>query len=250
MLSIGLDAPVGWNGNQSGDLVWPAHYVDVNPIGTKYSLGIHTGADLNDNITFGWDSDKFGDVYAMDNGIVTYAGIISKASTWGQVLNIQYDVAGFGPIIARYAHLKEIDVKVGQTVEKGRKVGRIGNGNPSRPLPYHLHFDISVTRILVNQPGHWPKNDFLTIVRNYVEPKSFIRLSRPGRVWPDRKRGHATSPVNFRTGPSTAFASYKTLVKGERLTILNSLDNWHFLLLDGGEYGWSHTNYVAEGEPF
>ena len=69
----GFDSPVGWNGNQSGQIIWPENYEDVNPCGRFYELGedssaYHTGADLNDNLTHGFDSDKLAPVYAIGNG--------------------------------------------------------------------------------------------------------------------------------------------------------------------------------------
>jgi hypothetical protein len=61
----GFDNPVGWNGNQKGSVTWAENYVDATPFGTEYFLGFHTGADLNDNQTRGWDSDRLAPVYAI-----------------------------------------------------------------------------------------------------------------------------------------------------------------------------------------
>lgn len=241
----GFDAPVGWGGNQSGD-VWPAHYFDANPIGTSYSQGRHTGADLNDNTTAGWDSDRLAPAFAIADGVVTQAGVLG--GTWGNVVVIDHGpVAPFNKICSRYGHLHDFTVTVGQQVAKGQQIGRIGNAFGQ--LAYHLHFDISPGNRLITSPGDWPGTDFGRVVRHYLEPRSFIRLSRPGMVWPEPRTGVVSSPVNFRTGPASSFPVYSTLAVNTAVVVLNELDSYYLVRLAGGEHGWCHINYISLNPP-
>lgn len=237
----GLDNPVGWDGNHAGPNVWARNYLDVNPIGSAYDLGFHTGADLNDNATRGWDSDKKALVYAIGNGTVTCAGKLP--GLWGNVIVIDH-----GQFMSRYGHLHEIKVEKGDTVRRGEEIGRIGDAFGQ--LPYHLHFDISPTRILEENPGHWPGSALQKILQNYVEPKSVITMTRPGRgPWPQPTTGHTTANVNFRCGPATSFSSYRVLPQGREVTILQEHAGWKLLQLKTGEFGWSFGEFIAEGEP-
>lgn len=237
----GFDNPVGWNRNQAGPVVWAENYEDVNPFGTQYHLGFHTGADLNDNHTHGWDSDKLAAVYAIGNGTVTHAGQLG--GSWGNVVVIDH-----GHCMSRYAHLDNFTVQAGANVVRGQQIGQIGNAFGK--FSYHLHFDISLTRILLNHPGHWPGNNLEAVVKHYVEPRSFISISRPKNpIQPGRVKGYTTGNVNFRCGPSTSFRIYKSLFKGETVTILQEFNGWKLLQLNTEEFGWSYGAYVSEGIP-
>lgn len=241
----GFDAPVGWEGNQSGP-VWPPHYFDANPMGTSYSQGRHTGADLNDNTTHGWDSDRLAPTFAIADGRVTHAGVLG--GTWGNTVVIDHGQVGpFARICSRYGHMHDFTVPVGQQVTKGQQIGRIGNA--FNQLAYHLHFDIAHGDRLITSPGDWPGSDFGRVVRSYLEPCSFIRLSRPGLVWPEPRAGAVTTAVNFRTGPGSSFAVYSTLAASTAVIVLNELDNYYLVRLTGGEHGWCHKNYINLNPP-
>lgn len=249
----GFDSPVGWNGNQSGSVVWPENFVDVNPLGTHYELdenvfAYHTGADLNDNLTHGPDSDKLAPVYAIGNGTVTCAKALP--GSWGNVAVIDHD----GLFMSRYAHLDNFTLpsgellKEGDVVQRGQQIGQIGNAFGK--FPYHLHFDISYTRKLKTAPGHWPGIKLEEVITNYVEPRSIIRLFRPGNhAWPQPIEGFANSNVNFRCRPSTLSTIFKPLLQGEKVTILHELAGWKLLKLETGEFGWSDGDFIVEGEP-
>ena len=237
----GFDSPVGWNGNQAGSEVWPENYVDVNPIGTQYEMGYHTGADLNDNKTHGWDSDKFAPVFAVGNGVVSHAGPLPR--TWGNVVVIDHDWC-----MSRYAHLHEFDVKNGDTVQRGQKIGLIGDAG--RQLPFHLHFDMSMSRILHDKPEHWPRFNLLELVRNYVDPQVLIQLNRPlSHALPAALKAHANRNVNFRCGPSIKYQIYRTLLSGEPVETLYEFSDWKLVRLPKGEFGWCFGKFISAGEP-
>jgi murein DD-endopeptidase MepM/ murein hydrolase activator NlpD len=92
--------------------------------GKMWSKGYHTGVD-----------------YAVKSGteIVAVADGKIESANWGKSYGIQavQKVEG-GWVI--YAHLSKLDVKSGDQVVKGQKIGLSGNtGNSSGP---HLHFEM------------------------------------------------------------------------------------------------------------
>ena len=73
---------------------------------------------------------------AAAGGRVTYAGRL--AGGWGLLVTIAH---GDG-VRSMYAHLSEIDVKVGQRLEAGDHLGLVGaTGDATGP---HLHFEVRV----------------------------------------------------------------------------------------------------------
>lgn len=72
-------------------------------------------------------------VYATGRGRVTEAG---WQSGYGNCIDIDH---GFN-YVTRYAHLSKVLVKKGQTVERGEKIGEVGNtGKSTGP---HLHYEV------------------------------------------------------------------------------------------------------------
>ena len=245
--TLGLDNPVGTTALPSDSNVWPPYWVDSNPLGTFYTFGnngqysaYHTGADLNLNHPT-WDSDRLAPVYAVEAGLVTCARQLG--GTWGNIVVIRHPQG----IYSRYAHLDEIRVSENQTVSRGFEIGRIGNSFGQ--LPYHLHFDLSLTTILNTNPGHWPGSDLKAVVSHYIEPKALIQLMRPGYTWPDAKTAYTTANANFRCGPTTNFRTYTTLAGNTTITVLNVLGSWALVRLSGGEYGWIHTSLITYTPP-
>lgn len=72
-------------------------------------------------------------IKAADNGKVSFAG---EKSSYGNVVIIDHG-NGYETV---YAHLKSISVKKGDTVQKGDKLGVMGNTGNSTGV--HLHFEI------------------------------------------------------------------------------------------------------------
>ena len=72
-------------------------------------------------------------VYATADGVVTHAG---WTSGYGRLIKIQHD---FG-IETRYAHLNAMDVRVGQRVSRGDRIGALGNSG--RSTGPHLHYEV------------------------------------------------------------------------------------------------------------
>ena len=82
------------------------------------------------------------EILTIADGIVTYAGI---QNGYGNCIEIKHNING-KTIYSFYAHLSEIDVKVGEKVEAGDIIGLEGGAkeddNPGTSTGHHLHFEI------------------------------------------------------------------------------------------------------------
>lgn len=122
---------------------------EIVRVGTKDSLA--TGKFINPTVgrltsPFGprWGRFHYGidiancvgtDIKAADGGVVTRAG---RAGSYGNLVIIDHQ----NGTSTRYAHLSRIDVKVGQTVEQGQSIAKMGStGRSTGP---HLHFEVRV----------------------------------------------------------------------------------------------------------
>lgn len=152
-ITLGIVA-TGW-----GPL-WIGKWYDATPYCTWYSLGYHTGADLNIQGTS--DADKDAPIYAAGDGKVIYAG---AAGSWGNIVVIEHPdalvhrpdgSAGRQKVFSRYGHVTDrILVKVGDQVTRGQNIGFIGL-MAGATTGWHLHFDIGYSTKLGILPRHWP----------------------------------------------------------------------------------------------
>jgi murein DD-endopeptidase MepM/ murein hydrolase activator NlpD len=109
----------------SGNFIWPTekHYLS----GYDYDPGSnHYGIDIS-----GTNGDP---VVAVDNGVVVYAGLNDWG--YGQMIVIDHG-EGWQSL---YAHLAGINVKCGQEVYSGDKIGTIGDTGMAQGA--HLHFEL------------------------------------------------------------------------------------------------------------
>jgi murein DD-endopeptidase MepM/ murein hydrolase activator NlpD len=122
----------------TGAFGWPVH----NPVVTSgYGMrwgSFHKGIDI---------ISKTGDlnIVAADNGKVTYAQFNSGG--YGNCVLIDHH----NGYVTRYAHLRTIQVKVGQTVEKGQVLGIMGETGDAEGI--HLHFEVIKNGNLKNPMG-------------------------------------------------------------------------------------------------
>jgi murein DD-endopeptidase MepM/ murein hydrolase activator NlpD len=173
----GFDSPVGTEVERRSGAVWPSSWIDASPFARLYFVGTpseayHTGADLN----LPRDADAHSQISAIGSGVVVFA---SRLPTWGNVIVIKHDpLASNGKVIySRYGHVESMVIKVGDRVRRGQKIASVGNAFGA--FAYHLHFDISPTTILENQPQHWPARNLNNLLANYLDPRSFIQNNRP-----------------------------------------------------------------------
>jgi septal ring factor EnvC (AmiA/AmiB activator) len=80
-------------------------------------------------------------IYSTADGVITHAG---WSSGYGRLIKIRHD---FG-IETRYAHLNAMDVRVGQRVSRGERIGAMGNSG--RSTGPHLHYEVRVNGNPVN----------------------------------------------------------------------------------------------------
>lgn len=181
-IADGFDSPVGTAALRAGAQVWPQGWRDATGFGanthpaylSQYN-SYHTGVDLN----FGssGNADIGEPVCSIASGVVIYQADLRP---WGNVTIVKHDPfrAVNGPIYySRYGHMQNVGVRVGQRVTRGQKLGEIGTGG-GRYIA-HLHFDISPSAVLERSPGDWPGRDLNRLLKDYVDPLSFIRSNRP-----------------------------------------------------------------------
>lgn len=136
---------------------------------------------------FGLRSDPFTGEHAMHTGIdfpgrhgqgiraggagrVTFAGV---RGGYGRTIEITH-----GPgVVTRYAHLSGIDVRPGQQVERGERIGRMGS--TGRSTATHLHYEVRINGRPINP------RPLLEADRNVLEIQSIAE----GRNADSRERG-------------------------------------------------------------
>lgn len=137
--------------------------------------GHHTGKDING---IGGENTDLGEpVCAAGRGLVVYSG--RPTPEWGNVVVLLHRLPGEdGYVQTLYAHLRQRDVRVGQYVARGQRLGRIGTAD-GRYLA-HLHFEaIPSLCTEAGMPGYHP-----TGTMNRMNPEELLR-KYPAPNFPD-----------------------------------------------------------------
>lgn len=142
------------------------------------SRGFRSGGHLGEDwVADGGSGHSLGQpVYNIGQGVVLLARDVHVA--WGNVIVIRHAYLEKNQIVfvdSLYAHLDRIEVKEGAMVERGQKIGTIGNNHGM--YPSHLHFEVHKNlNVGVNHTG------FLKTFVNYWAPTDFIvkRRTLPG----------------------------------------------------------------------
>lgn len=224
---MAFQAPVGSQQERDTGEIWPGSWFDFTPYGKSYEYGIHTGADLNNNSPH-WDSDAHAPVYAMGDGKVTYARLVSK-KVWGNLIVIDHGTVDGKPLFSRYGHIEAMLIHAGDTVKMGQQIANVGNGEGL--FAYHLHFDISATTKMGTLPTYWPGRDRQGVKFHFVDPKAWLEghhvvNSAPGTVNSDT--GGAGN-----TGASGSAGS--TGVSESQPKPASSLAVWHIIAPAGAQ---------------
>ena len=169
---MSFSAPIGTVEERESGKIWPGRWEDVTGYDKLYSLGYHTGADLNLNFPH-WDANAHSDVFAIGDGTVTFADLFSTQE-WGKLVVIDHGTVDGRPLFSRYGHVENITVSPSQPVGRGEPIASVGNGEGL--FPYHLHFDISLTDILRSKPGHWPGHSRTLVHAHYVNPQEWLQV--------------------------------------------------------------------------
>lgn len=159
LLADGFDIPVGkpdGNGYHRARGFWPNG---------------HLGEDWNGNS--GGDTDLGDPIYAIARGVVVLSEDVKLG--WGNVVIIRHayrDTNGKIEMVdSLYGHLLERTMRVGQIVQKGDLVGKMGSNNGMYPA--HLHLEIRK-----NLAIGMNRTKFAKDYSNYYSPISFIEGHR------------------------------------------------------------------------
>lgn len=135
----------------------------------KFGKNNHLGDDWNG--VGGGNTDHGDPVYSISNGIVAYAGNLKGG--WGNVVRIYHNYGSQEQpayVESIYAHLEKFNVKSGSIVNKGEKIGTIGNANGKYLA--HLHFELRDKIDMEIGQGY---SDDTT---GYLDPTKFIQTYR------------------------------------------------------------------------
>jgi len=135
----------------------------INPITKKRQY--HKGIDLR--------AARRTPIHVTADGVVRYVQDKNEGA-FGRVVIVSHNF-GFETI---YAHLRFVDVKIGDIVEKGQVIGRTGNSGRSNGP--HLHYEITHASKLLN-PRHfidWGMKNYEKIFENQrrVNWESLVKL--------------------------------------------------------------------------
>ena len=139
----------------------------ISPINGNPEL--HEALDMS-------NSNRTVPIYAAANGIVI--GMISRSSCGGNMLFILHTING-EKYTTEYAHLRTIDVSIGQVVTKNTQIATMG-GDPNTEwwdgcsTQQHLHFGIA--------HGHYLKDyySWSTFLSNTFDPRTIVNFPYTG----------------------------------------------------------------------
>ena len=135
-----------------------------------FQVNNHLGEDWNG--VGGGNTDKGDAVYAAAIGIVTDA--LDNGEGWGNVVRIQHNIGTAEQprlIESLYAHLDTMLVQVGDTLQRGQQLGKIGDAHGAYWA--HLHFEMR------HQVGNAIGGGYSTDTTGFLVPTKFIRAHRP-----------------------------------------------------------------------
>jgi len=146
------------------------------PVGTPNAVGYynaqkfgennHLGDDWNG--TEGGNSDLGDDVFSIANGLVSE--VYDAGGGWGNVVRIVHQTSENTYVESLYAHLETMDVKVGDGILKGSKLGTIGNAGGI----YWAHLHLEIRNELSLELG----GGYATDQKGYLDPTKFINGNR------------------------------------------------------------------------
>ena len=134
----------------------------------RFGKNTHLGDDWNGR---GGGNTDFGDpVYAIANGYVSAAADLGGG--WGNVIRIVHKSPGtrWRYVESLYAHCDRIEVKKGDWVRRGARIGTIGDNHGQYYA--HLHLEIRHTPDLPLGGGYGRDTS------GYLDPSWFIRRYR------------------------------------------------------------------------
>lgn len=167
-LADGFDFPVG---KPNADGYYKAR-------GMRLRSPQHFGEDWNGRA--GGDTDLGDPVYAVADGIVTFAYNVQVG--WGNMVLTRHAYKDPATNEVKYCdtlngHLNTISVRVGQQIKRGQQIGTIGSNFGMYPA--HLHFEIRHNISIGMQRNSVPSD-----LTNWADPTEFINKRRKlDTVW-------------------------------------------------------------------
>lgn len=140
--------------------------------GMRLRPPVHFGEDWNGR--GGGDTDLGDPIYSIADGVVTFAYQLKGG--WGRCILIRHayrdQKSGKIKFIdSQYAHLKSMNVKTGEKVKRGQKIGTLG-GNAGM-YPAHLHFEMRHSLNIGMQ-----RNSVARSLTHWADPTQFIKAHR------------------------------------------------------------------------
>ncbi len=186
-LADGFDFPVG---KPNADGYYKAR-------GLRLRAPRHFGEDWNGRA--GGDSDLGDPVYAVADGVVTFAHNVRTG--WGNVVLTRHAYRDPSNGQVKFCdtlngHLDRILVKTGQPIKRGQQIGTIGSNFGMYPA--HLHFEMRHNITIGMQ-----RSGVAADLTNWADPTQFItRFRRLNREW---------RPVPVPTGTYQEYGGFKGL---------------------------------------
>ena len=186
-LADGFDFPVG---KPNADGYYKAR-------GLRLRVPQHFGEDWNGRA--GGDSDLGDPVYAVADGVVTFAHNVRTG--WGNVVMTRHAYRDPANGQVKFCdtlngHLDRILVKTGQSIKRGQQIGTIGSNFGMYPA--HLHFELRHNITIGMQ-----RSGVAADLTNWADPTQFItRFRRLNREW---------RPVPVPTGTYQEYGGFRGL---------------------------------------
>ena len=202
-----------------------------NGITNPYAGSAHTGVDL------GWQKDEHTPIIAHSDGevVMVQTGYgqdmsLTGNASYGNLIKIRHP----GGYYTLYAHLSQVDVKKGQKVKQGQKIGNMGK--TGRSDGSHLHFEV-----------HNPSDQ-------YIDPTPYIAADLPGAYTEtpvDYQVEVTADDLNVRSGPGTGYASQGVCTPGKHQIVAEAdgagANKWG-KLSTGGWIALDYATKVEEAE--
>lgn len=127
-----------WQGGQYGFVRNPKRSA-----GELIYTRFHEGVDIRP-LYRDRNGEPLDTVRTIDDGKVVYVNDIAGASSYGKYVVIEHWWSD-SPFYSLYAHLGRVDVREGQRLAQGERIGRIGyTGRGINKRRAHLHFEINM----------------------------------------------------------------------------------------------------------
>lgn len=168
----------------------------------RYASGRHDGLDMSNSIN--------PEVYSICDGVVSYAGwenINDQKQGFGMYVSIKFDINNNGFKKVFFAHLKSINVSVGQNVTPATIIGVMGStGMSTGP---HTHVEIREYDIKGNLTKKINPANYMgipNIIGTYDSSNYRIAIDSDIKTYTTgRYKVNTIEGVNVRTGPGTNY---------------------------------------------